>query len=277
MTTTTTARAWAITRGDGLTLGFTDHDGELQFQGISFRPDSGMTASALVQGTGLSVDNSEAEGALTDDAITERDLLAGRWDGAMLEMWEVDWRNVVKRTLTFRGTLGEVSRGSGAFRAELRGLSEPLNASMGRVYHPLCAARLGDGKCGVGLGGPEWTHEAQIEALEHGRIFRFASFPAYDTTWFERGTLHVLSGDAKGLSATIKNDIASPNGGREIELWQELGLMPAIGDRLRLVAGCDKRSVTCKAKFRNYQNFRGFPHLPSEDWLLAPHVGSGND
>lgn len=276
MTTTTTARAWAITRADGLKLGFTDHDRELRFQGISFRPDSGMTASALVQGVGLSVDNSEAEGALSDDAITERDLLAGRWDGAMLEMWEVDWRNVETRKLTFRGSLGEVSRGSGAFRAELRGLSEPLNASMGRVYHPLCSARLGDGKCGIGLSGPEWSHETRIEALDQGRIFRFASFPAYDTAWFERGTLHVLSGAAKGLGATIKNDVANPAGGREIELWEELGLMPSIGDRIRLVAGCDKRGATCRAKFRNFKNFRGFPHLPSEDWLMAPKAGSGN-
>lgn len=72
MTTTTVARAWSVRRADGLTLGFTDHDQRLVFGGVTFRPDRGLTARALVQGTGLSVDNSEAVGALNDDAITDR-------------------------------------------------------------------------------------------------------------------------------------------------------------------------------------------------------------
>lgn len=58
----TIARAWAVERRDGLVLGFTDHDGALDFDGIAFRPDSGLSARALVQGLGLSVDNSEAVG-----------------------------------------------------------------------------------------------------------------------------------------------------------------------------------------------------------------------
>ena len=142
MTTTTICRAWAIQRRDGVVLGFTDHDARLEFDGILFRPDHGMSARALVQGSGLSVDNSEAAGALSDDAITERDLLAGLWDGATLRMWEVDWNDPRERTLIFAGSLGEVSRGNGAFRAELRGLSEPLNAAQGRVYSASSPSRF---------------------------------------------------------------------------------------------------------------------------------------
>ena len=48
MTTTTLARAWAVLRADGLRLGFTDHDTELRFEGMRFRPDSGLTARALM-------------------------------------------------------------------------------------------------------------------------------------------------------------------------------------------------------------------------------------
>lgn len=275
MTTTTTCRAWVIRRGDGLTLGFTDHDARLRFGNVTFRPDHGMSARALVQGSGLSVDNSEAEGALSDDAITERDLLAGLWDAAELKMWEVDWSDPAQRRLVFAGSLGEVSRSRGAFRAELRGLSEPLNAPQGRVYHPRCSARLGDGACGVDLSGPGLQTERAVEGCEEGRLFRFAGFPAFDKAWFERGVLLVLDGEAGGLRGTVKNDIALPGGGREVELWQGLGIVPKPGDRVRLTAGCDKRSVTCRLKFDNYLNFRGFPHLPSEDWLLAPQAGGG--
>lgn len=276
MTTTTTCRAWVIGRADGLTLGFTDHDARLTFEGAVFRPDHGMSARALVQGSGLSVDNSEAEGALSDDAITERDLMAGRWDGAELKMWEVDWTNVARRRLIFAGSLGEVSRSRGAFRAELRGLSEPLNLAQGRVFHRRCSARLGDGACGVNLDAEGLRTERAIQGCEEGRILRFADFPAFDTGWFERGALLVIDGAAAGLRGAIKNDTALPGGGREIELWQALGIFPESGNVIRLTAGCDKRGDTCRLKFRNYLNFRGFPHLPTEDWLMAPQAGSSH-
>lgn len=273
MTVTTIARAWMVRRGDGMVLGFTDHDAALTFGGITFRPDHGMSARALVQATGLSVDNSEAEGALSDDSITEKDVLAGRWDGAEVKMWEVDWADVARRRLVFAGSLGEIARSQGAFRAELRGLSEPLNMARGRVFHPRCSARLGDGRCKLALTGETFVAEARITTIEDGRILRFANFPVYEAGWFERGSLNVLSGEADGLRATIKNDTALPGGLREIELWQGLGITPAAADRVRLVAGCDKRAATCREKFGNFVNFRGFPHLPSEDWIMAPQAG----
>lgn len=275
MTATTQARAWAITRADGMVLGFTDHDQALQFDGIRFRPDQGMTARAIVQGAGLSVDNSEAAGALSDDSITETDILAGRWDDARLKMWDVDWRDVGQRRLIFAGSLGEVSRVNGAFRAELRGLAEPLNAVRGRVFQPRCSARLGDARCGVDTGAPGLSVEVGVQEIEDGRILRFTGFAAFEAGWFERGRLEVLTGAAKGLTGAIKNDLARP-GQREVELWQSFGITPSAGDRLRLTAGCDKRGETCRLKFTNFVNFRGFPHLPPEDWLIAPRAGGRN-
>ncbi|CAM3075690.1 DUF2163 domain-containing protein [Paracoccus nototheniae] len=272
MTTTTIARAWSLRRTDGLVLGFTDHDGRLVFDGVTFRPDRGLAARALVQGTGLSVDNSEAIGALSDGAITERDLMAGRWDGAQLRLWEVDWTDVAQRRLVFRGSLGEVSRAKGAFRAELRGLSEALNAPQGRVYHPRCSARLGDTSCKIDLSAPSLSLQMPVGEMEEGRLFRFATFPAFDANWFEHGRLEVLSGAAEGLSGAIKNDSARPGGGRLIELWSALGLLPAPGDQIRLTAGCDKDGRSCRLKFGNFLNFRGFPDLPPEDWLIAPQA-----
>lgn len=269
----TLARAWAVARADGLILGFTDHDMPLTFDGILFRPDSGLSAKAVVQGAGLSVDNTEAVGALSDSAITEQDLMAGRWDSADVRLWEVNWLSPEDRQLIFRGRLGEVSRSGGAFRAELRGLSEPLNRTQGRVYHPRCSAELGDGQCGFNLNAPGYTVEALVKTEQDGQRLVLTGITGFDQRWFERGQLLVLSGAAAGLRGMIKNDLAMPGGLREIELWTGLGLRPTADDKVRLTAGCDKRAETCRAKFLNYLNFRGFPHLPSEDWLIAPQVG----
>lgn len=273
---TNIAKAWLISRADGLVLGFTDHDQEMQFDGVRFRPDSGMTARAVAQASGLSVDNSEAEGALSADAITGADLMAGRWDGAGLRMWEVDWRDVSNRRLVFRGSLGEVSHSAGRFRAELRGLSEPLAAPAGRVFHPRCSARLGDSLCGLRVSDPALSGEFVVAQVEGGRNLRFAGAGGFEPGWFARGVLRVLTGAAKGLEVAIKGDIAVSSGGREVELWHSPAVNLQPGNRVLLIAGCDKRAGTCRLKFGNFMNFRGFPHMPKEDWLLTPKAGSGN-
>ena len=42
----------------------------------------------------------------------------------------------------------------------------------------------------------------------------------------------------------------------------------AEGDALTLTAGCDRRFATCRTRFANAENFRGFPHIPGNDYVL---------
>jgi uncharacterized phage protein (TIGR02218 family) len=35
------------------------------------------------------------------------------------------------------------------------------------------------------------------------------------------------------------------------------------------VAGCNRSASACRNKFSNFLNFRGFPHVPGEDWLTS--------
>lgn len=41
------------------------------------------------------------------------------------------------------------------------------------------------------------------------------------------------------------------------------------GETFTIFAGCDKRLSTCRRKFANVRNFRGFPYLPGDNWLTA--------
>lgn len=266
---TNTARCWKLTRRDGQVFGFTDHDCDLSFDGVTFRAGTGLSAAALSQSTGLSVDNTEAVGALSDAAVTEADIAAGRFDGAGIEAWTVQWDAPENRALTFRGTLGEVTRTGGAFTAELRGLAEALNTPRGRVYQKSCAAVLGDAACGVDLAAPGYFAELSPVAVEGGRVFDFAGVAGFEARWFERGTLTALTGAAAGLTGNIKRDRPQPDGTRRVELWDALGAAIAPGDLVRITAGCDKRLATCRLKFSNILNFRGFPDIPGEDWQMA--------
>ncbi len=265
---TTVCRAWTVRRTDGVLMGFTDHDRDLTVDGALCRADTGMTARALQQTTGLSVDNSEAAGALSDASIREADLLAGRFDGAEVRSYLVNWAAPDDWIEQFRGTFGEILRAGGAFRAELRGLTEALNRPQGFAYLQTCSAILGDERCHFNTALPGYFVEGTVEAVEEARMFTFAAFAGFDDRWFEHGRFEMLSGAAAGLLGSIKND-RRLTPGRVVELWQSLGADIRSGDRFRMIAGCDKTAATCRAKFANFLNYRGFPHIPGEDWLAS--------
>ena len=267
--TTTLCRVWLVTRRDGLVLGFTDHDRDLAIDGLIYKADSGLTARALQQSTGLSVDNTEAVGALSDAAISEEDIAAGRWDAAEVRLWLVNWSDVTQRHELFRGSLGEIIRTGKNFRAELRGLSDALNVPIGFAYTRTCSAVLGDIRCKFDVTAPGFFTERVVEQIDtEARVFRFAQFGGFENRWFEFGRLEVLDGAASGLVGVVKSD-RTIGTGRVIKLWQGIRAVLVTGDTVRLTVGCDKRPATCQSKFTNFWNFRGFPHVPGEDWLTA--------
>ena len=273
---TTLCRAWAIRRADGATFGFTDHDRDLDFDGITFKADTGLTAAALAQSTGLSVDNTEALGALSDASVREDEIEAGRFDGAEVRSWIVNWQDVSVRWLQFRGSIGEIRRSNGAFFAELRGLTEALNRPSGRIFQKPCTAVLGDANCGFDLDTPGYRFEGAPDRIIDARVFEWDALAGFEPGWFQRGRLDVLDGTAAGLWGIIKSD-RFENGVRRIELWEPLRARVASEDVVRLVAGCDKRFETCRLKFNNLLKFQGFPDLPNEDWVMAYPTQNGTN
>ena len=270
---TTTCQAWSILRADGVNLGFTDHDQDITFDGIIFKADTGMTARVLQQTNGLSANNSEAIGALSDSAISEIDISAGRFDDAEVRNWLVDWTNVEARIEQFRGTIGEISRSNGEFRAELRGLTEKLERVRSRFYQKSCGAILGDVHCRIDLNLTAYSAEVELNSRDSSGRYSFNGLSSYQYGWFERGQIRVVSGPAAGLIGLIKYD-KQIGDVRQIELWMALPISPTAGDLIRVEAGCDKAAQTCKSKFANFLNFRGFPHLPGEDWLASYPVST---
>lgn len=273
---TTVCRAWALERRDGTVLGFTDHDCALSFDGITFQPGSGLTARAVQQATGLSVDNTEALGVLSDAAVREEDIEAGRFDGTEVRCWLVNWRDVSMRWLQFRGSIGEIRRAGGAFEAELRGLTEALNQPLGRVYQKPCTAVLGDAACRFDLETPGYAAELEAAEVVRSQEFRWDALPGFEPGWFDDGRLTVLSGAAEGLWAAVKADQTDASG-RRVSLWEPIRAQVAPGDLVRLEAGCDKRLESCRLKFNNILNFQGFPDIPGEDWVMAVPRRSGSN
>ena len=270
---TTTCRCWRLTRRDDVVQGFTDHDEDLRFDATTFRAGTGFEGSELEGRFGLAVTGTEIHGALADASINEADLAAGRYDDAKVELFLVNWADVEQRLLLRVGNLGEVRREGAAFAAEVRGVSARLNEERGRIYAATCDADLGDARCGFDLEDPAFRGEGSVLAIEGASLVRATGLDAFADNWFTRGKLTFSSGANAGLAVEVKEHRAEA-GEVRLALWQQLPEPLTSGDLFVVTAGCDKRFETCRSKFDNAVNFRGFPHLPGNDFV-ATYAVSG--
>lgn len=260
--TTTLCHCWRITLRSGEKLGFTDHDDAVVFDSTSFEAQAGFTGTEIHSSTGLSVDNLEASGALKSGQLDEARLNAGDYDHAIVEIWRVNWQDPSQRILQRKGHLGEVSFGQGHFTAEVRGLAHLMNQPKGRLFQYGCDAMLGDTRCGFTV-----TNVPAIITAVRENSFDVSGLSSFADDWFTRGVLQF-----GGLrSVTIKRHLSS---GR-IDLWHPLKFTVSVGDAVTFQAGCDKQFSTCTSKFSNSINFRGHPHMPGNDFVMA--IASAKD
>lgn len=261
---TTLCRCWRIVRRDGEVLGFTDHDEDVVLGSLICKAGTGFTGSEATASFGLAVPGSEVSGALAADALSEADLAAGRYDAASIEIHLVDWSDPSLNLLLAKGVLGEVRREGQAFVAELRSLADRLNEESGRRFTASCAADLGDSRCQIDLTSAVFRGTGTVAALNGTSSFTAAGLGHADN-WFTAGRLVWQSGANEGLAVEVKQHRAT--GSVTLDLWQAMPEPIAPGDTFAVTAGCDKRFATCRDRFSNAVNFRGFPHIPGNDFV----------
>lgn len=181
----------------------------------------------------------------------------------------MNWQDVSQRLLERKGHLGEVTYGQGKFTAELRGLANILNQSKGRLFQHGCDAILGDGRCGVNVSLPQYSVNGAIAALRENGI-DVSGADDFADDWFSRGLVRFDASRSMEIRThKLVGDLA------RIEFWSKPKFTLTVGDNVTLTAGCDKQFATCRDKFSNAINFRGFPTMPGTDFLLKI-AGRGN-
>jgi uncharacterized phage protein (TIGR02218 family) len=258
---TTLATCWRLERTDGWICGFTDHDQDLLIDGLTYVASTGFLPSAIKSGSDLSVDNLDVDGFLDDDALKASDLSAGLFDGARIDIFVVNWADLsMGRVVLRRGWLGEVKRADIRFSAEVRGVANKLQQTPGKLYSRLCRTDLGSPECKVDLA--PLTDTLAITAVAAGDTFTVAT--GRPSGYYTFGTCTFLSGANAGASIEVLNHVS-----QSIQLFTPMPRPIAVGDQVRLVAGCDKTIETCHARFGNVLNFRGEPHIPGNDKIFS--------
>lgn len=260
---TTVALCWRVERRDGVTIGLTAHDRDLEIDGLTYRAAPGMTPSAVSRTADLEADTMDVQGALTSDAISEADLLAGRWDGARVVFFATDWTAPDEQVALGEGTIGAIDTRDGALTAELRGIAADLDRPVVEETSPECRAELGDRRCRVAMAGRR--RFARVVAVEGAVLTLDGAEPVANA--YGGGRLRWFGGGNSGLE-----DAVAVSNGTQVTL-RRLPRFEAEGALVELIEGCDKSIATCAARFGNGANFRGEPYLPGID-LLTRYPGA---
>jgi uncharacterized phage protein (TIGR02218 family) len=271
---TTLCRCWRIERADGAAFGFTEHDAPLRFDETDFEPRCGLDGAALERATGLAAGDTEILGAVSSDGIAEADIARGLFDGARVTLWLVDWRAPARRHLLFAGTIGRIERDGARFTAEVEGPAAALRRRSGRAILPVCDARFGDARCCADAAGH--TVAGTVAAVDAAGQVSATGLGAFSAGWFDGGALRWTSGANAGTESVVRRQERGDPA--RLTLWTAPAAAVAPGDAFTVTAGCDKRFETCREKFGNGLNFRGFPHVPGDDWVAAhPAPGDRHD
>lgn len=256
---TTLAFCWRLDRRDGISLGFTSHDRDLVMGGFLFRAAPGMVPSALEQSAGLEAEAISLAGAIISDGLSEADLVAGRWDGARLRLWAVDWSapDAAPRAL-LAGELGAVECDGRSFSVDLVGPKAVFDAPTTEATSPHCRARLSDTRCRADMAGR--MRLVRVSAAS-GRDIMVDDMLVPGAYAF--GALRWADGPEAGLALGVV-----ANGVQSVTLATPPGFTIMPGLLAELAEGCDRRLATCAARFGNAANFRGEPHLPGTDILM---------
>lgn len=271
---TTLATLWRVVRRDGQVFTFTDHNRDIIYGGETYVAALGYRRAAIGSGADLAVDETELEGLINSASISEVELRAGVWDGADVRIFAVNWADLTQGELKLRrGTLGEVVvRDDGSYRAELRGLAQPLQSTIGNLYQPQCRADLGDAKCGVNLTfGAGFTVADTIAAVTDPVTLVLAGTgtSSLPDGWFDGGVAIWQGGANAGVAREV---IGWTQGTLTLSLLAPPPFAPSVGDVLHIQPGCDKRWATCRDKFNNRLNFRGEPFVPGANAILESAV-----
>ena len=246
---TTLATCWKITRRDGTDYYFTDLDVDVTFGNNVYLSRVGYDRTAITNSAGLKTDELDLSGFFRDDSLQEIDMRNGLFDFADVEIFIVNYDDLSQgRMMLRRGNLGEVEISpSGAFKAELRGLTQRLSQFIGEKYQAECRADLGDNRCKIPI------NPSLIRRQE----------PYTQSEW-----VRVPTGSARRYSAPAVNlDFNSNLAGWTIESGNPSAQF--IGEKYQAECRADLGDNRCKIPINPSLIRRQEPYTQSE-WVRVP-------
>ncbi len=260
------ADIFTFTLRSGLILCYTNVDVTFSYNGNTYLANSvrvdGLKYRASI---GLEVDQQQITvAALATDTIAGgapflQALRDGSFDGCEIERDRVFFSDHIGGTAIgsvtlFKGRLGVIDQ-IGRTSAKLTVNSDLvlLDIDMPRnVYQPTCLHTLYDSGCTLVKNA--FGTNGTVGSGSTASVINWSGASAN----FVQGSITFTSGVNTDATATVGSAVA----GTSLSLLYPLESVPAAGDGFTVYYGCDHTPATCRTKFNNLANFRGFPYVP---------------
>ncbi len=262
---------WKIKRTDGLVLGFTDHDGDLNFDGLLWKASSGIAPGMIESSLGFETGSAGSAGSIFDDSISAKDLKTGLFNGARVEIWRVDWKDPVNKVGIWAGEIGDIQLNRDIFTAELMANTRKLERTIGRTFSKTCDAQFGDARCTKNIDISPFRSVHTIDRILSPTSFSIENLSVPKEDWLVFGKVEWLDLAKAGFHGQITSQYTTLTTSI-IELLLPPAGAAEPGDQIALIAGCDKSLAHCSKRFLNVENFRGCPFMPGNDTLLATPI-----
>jgi len=266
---TTLALCWSMVLTDESEFYYTDHDQPIIFDGNTYITAAGAVPSATSTTANLAVDNMEITMAWYGDLATETEIRGGRFDFATMNIFMVNYKDISMGPIPLlKGKLGEVIIEDNLVRVDIRGMTQYLQQRMGELYSVGCQATFGDSRCKVDANLAIYTKAFTVNTADSShpkRIFNIVEVLGDADNYFTGGYIHWLTGNNVNTKMDIKVYWET---NQRVELYEPMIRDIQANDTGNIIIGCNKKFETCKTKFDNIINFRGFPHLTGVTKLL---------
>lgn len=268
----TLATCFRVELQDGRRMGFTTHTRDITFTDdptLTYKTAS-FTPTASSKSSQMNVDNMDVDLLIDHNDIQTDDLEKGIWNNAKVYIFRVNWAikpfiyaNIDK---VIKGSIGEMERHKLTFRTEFRSQAQYLQNSILDETKSSCNALFGDARCGVDKSLHTFTDS--VDGIINNKMFVCDTLNNADGD-FDYGIIEFTSGQAIGKKMEVKKWTQAT---KTIELQLSLNYPIESGDTFKIIRGCDKLKKTCKDKYNNLLNFRGFSFIPGLDKMTGGNV-----
>ena len=140
-------------------------------------------------------------------------------------------------------------------------MTDRLQKTITRAYLPICDAVFGDDRCK--LDAEDFTFAGTVTSVVDRLNFTDSGL-AQAAEYFTHGKVTWLTGDNANRAMEVKHHET----GGVIELELAMPYEIQVGDTFEILVGDDHLIETCRDKFSNIVNYRGFDFMPGNDQLV---------
>lgn len=271
LTVTQICHCLRIDKGDK-SLFLTDHDRPLLFLENDYFPDENLYIAPAKFYRNLLDDEFEISSFIDDNGLSYALLEVDFLLDARFYLYQVNWGFSDEYNLLKQGVVGDVHIEDAWVKLSLHGIAKPLEKRHNRLLQEKCDAQFGGARCNIDTELAVHHKLGQVSLLKSSHSFEVELPAGIETGYFDGGSLEWQSGENTDLGAEklrIIRQFKQSDNIHSIILHSAMKHPIALEDGVKLIVGCDKSFATCRDKFANSVEFRGFDQMPGKDFKFT--------